>query len=199
MRRVATIVTAPADTPVSLAEVKAHCRVSFSDDDTIMAIYIASAVASVEQFLQRKLINQTWKMFLDYWPQKIETQFGTLQSVTHVKYTDVYGTAATFFASSYTVDTASVPGRIVLKDGESWPSVTLNEVNPIEVQFVSGYGATSASVPQDIRNAVLMTAAHLYENREPVIVGDMRTVEPIEVPWTFKALLAPHRVPRWCV
>lgn len=199
MRRVATIVTAPADTPLSLTEVKAHCRVSFPDDDTILAIYLGSAVASVEQFLQRKLINQTWKMFLDYWPQKIEMLFGNLQSVTHVKYTDVDETTATLSSSSYTVDTASVPGRIVLKDGESWPSVTLNEVNPIEVQFVTGYGATSASVPQDVRNAVLLTTAHLYENREPVIIGEMRTVQPVEVPWTFKALLSPHRVPRWCV
>jgi uncharacterized phiE125 gp8 family phage protein len=198
MRRVAAIVTPPATTAVSTSEVKAHCRVTTSDEDTLLAIYLDSATSHIEQILQRKLITQTWKMYLDYWPSQIETLFGNLQSVTHVKYTDIDGTTATLSSSLYTVDTVSVPGRIVLKNGQSWPSVTLNAVNPIEVQFVTGYGA-AAAVPQDVRNALLLTVGHLYENRENYVISERILPGVVEIPKTANALLQCHRVPRWCV
>ena len=197
MRRVAKLATAAAKTPVTLAEVKVHCRVTFSDDDTILGIYLASAVATAEQFLQRKLITQSWKMFLDYWPGQIKTFFGDLQSVTHVKYTDIDGTTATMSNTLYDVDTNSVPGRIVLKHGQSWPSATLNAVNPIEVQFDTGYGAETTNVPEDIRNALLILAAHFYENREMYLVSDNRSFSVTEIPFSVKALLSPYRVWEW--
>jgi len=197
MRRVAKLVTAAAKTPVTLAEVKAHCRVTFSDDDTALGIYLASAVATAEQFLQRKLITQTWKMFLDCWPSQITTLYGDLQSVTHVKYTDIDGTTATMSNTLYDVDINSVPGRIVLKYGQSWPSATLNSVNPIEVQFVTGYGAETANVPEDIRNALLILTAHFYENREQYLVSASGSFSVTEIPFSVKTLLSPYRVWEW--
>lgn len=197
MRRVARIVTAPTTTPVSVSEAKSHLNISGADDDTLVGIYVASATALCEAILQRKLITQTWKMWLDYWPAKIDILFGDLQSITHIKYTDIDGVQQTLSSSVYDVDTNSVPGRVVLKDGENWPTDTLNDVNPIEIQFVTGYGATSASVPADIRNAVLLTVAHFYENRENFLSSGMGSVSVAAIPWTASALLGNHRVWEW--
>ena len=197
MRRVARIVTPPATTPVSVAEAKLQMRVTFSEDDTLIGIYVSAATALCEQILQRKLITQTWKMYLDSWPAWVDVLFGDLQSVTHIKYTDYAGVQSTLDSTKYSVDPISVPGRIILKDGESWPSDTLNVVNPIEIQFVTGYGATSASVPADIRNAILLTASHLYENRENYVVGTAADLSIEEVPGTAATLLNNHRVWQW--
>lgn len=200
MRRVARIVTAPAGLPVSLDEARMHLNISTYEDDDMLGLYISSATALCEQILQRKLITQTWKMWLDSWPLRITVLFGDLQSVTHVKYTDEDEVQATLAASVYTVDTSRVPGRVVLKKEQTWPDVTLSEVNPIEIQFVTGYGATSASVPADIRNALLLTVGHFYQNRENLVVSESsRMASVMEIPWTAKALLANHRVWGWAL
>jgi len=170
--------------------------VTFSDDDTIIGIYVATATALCEQILQRKIITQTWKMWLDYWPGYIKVLFGDLQSVTHVKYTDSDEIQATLSAALYNVDVNSVPGRIILKDGEEWPSDTLSATNPIEIQFVTGYGL-AVSVPADIKNALLLTAAHFYENRENYLVTDARALGASEIPGTARTLLQNHRVWDW--
>jgi len=196
MRRVAKIVTPPTVTPISVAEAKSHMNVTFSTDDTIIGLYIATATALCEAILQRKLITQTWKMWLDYWPDKITVLFGDLQSVTHIKYTDSDETQATLSATLYNVDINSIPGRIILKDGENWPTDTLSEMNPIEIQFVTGYGL-AAAVPADIRNAVFLTTAHFYENREIYLISKMQSAGIAEIPLTAKALLSNHRVWDW--
>jgi len=199
MRRVHTIVTAPATTPISVSEAKSHMNVTFSDDDTLIGIYVNSATALCEQILQRKLITQTWKMYLDHWPAYIKVLFGNLQSVTHIKYTDTDGDQETFSSDYYDVDTNSVPGRINLKYAQTWPSATLNATNPIEIQFVTGYGASSTDIPADIRNAILLTTAHFYENRENQIVSNVQSMTIEDIPWTSAALLANHRVWDWIV
>lgn len=199
MRRVQALVAAPVNTPITLAELKLHCNVTFSEDDTLLAIYLNSATALCEQILQRKCITQTWKMFLDYWPSQIKVLFGDLQSVTHVKYTDTDDTQETFSSDYYYVDTSSVPGRIVLKDQQTWPTDTLNAVNPIEIQFVTGYGDASTDVPDDIRNAILLTASHFYENRENFIVSNVQSMTIESIPWTASTLLSGHRVWEWIV
>lgn len=199
MRRVSRIVTPPSVTAVTLADQKLHTG-SVSDDDGILAVYLASAIAVIEQKLQRKLITQTWKMWLDCWPVNFaKVLFGDLQSVTSIKYTDEEGTEATLANTVYAVDINSVPGRITLKYGQSWPSVTLNRINPIEIQFVTGYGAAPANVPSDIKNAILLTTSHYYENRENFLISEYGNSGVVEVPETANSLLNPHRVWDWIV
>lgn len=199
MRRVQKLITAPAALPVSVAEAKAHMGVTFSNDDTIIEIYLNSAIALCEQILQRKLITQTWAMFLDSWPTYIKVLFGDLQSVTHIKYTDTDDTQATFSSDYYTVDTSSVPGRVYLNNGESWPTATLRDATPIEVQFVTGYGDASTDIPSDIRGAILLTTAHFYENRENFLVSNLQSMTVEEIPWTASTLLSGHRVWDWII
>ena len=199
MRRVQKIVTPPAATPVTLAHAKDHMRVTFADDDALITIYINAAKALSEQILQRKLITQTWKMYLDYWPPWIKVLFGDLQSVTHIKYTDQDEDQSTLSTDVYAVDINSVPGRIILKNNQSWPSDTLSNANPIEIQFVTGYGVAEGDVPEDIVSAILLTTAHFYENRENYLVSNMQSASVEEIPSTAKSLLYNHRVWDWVI
>ena len=133
------IVTAPVCLPVSLAEAKKHLRVTFDEDDALIRRMISSAVLYCEQYTVRKFITQTWKQYFDVWPTQIIPFFGDLQSVTHIKYTDTDATQSTFSNTLYGVDTNSVPGRVVLNYQQTWPDDDLAPLNPIEVQFVTGY------------------------------------------------------------
>jgi len=191
----ATIVTPPALEPVTIGEAKAHLRLdsAVGPEDDLVSRLISAAREHVEAVTRRALITQTWDVFSEDWPcgEVLEIPKAPLQSVTSVTYTDYLGAVATFAATEYGVDTAGAPGRVVLGYGKYWPTtVTLREYSPIAVRFVAGYGATTASVPQPIRHAVLLLVSHWFENREPNVIG--ASVAPL--PLAVDALLAPYRV-----
>jgi uncharacterized phiE125 gp8 family phage protein len=183
--------SAPAVEPVDLAEAKLHLRVDTTADNTLITSLITAAREWIEENCARALVNQTWDLYLDEFPagEEIVLPRPPLSSVTAVYYTPDGSTQQTFAASNYTVDTVSEPGRIVLDSDAAWPGDTLIPVNGVQVRFVAGYGATGASVPRPIRQALLMLVGHYYENREAISVG--KTL--FDVPFGVKALLAHYR------
>src|SRR5690242_13046752 len=63
----------PLAEPVTLAVMKNHLRVTISDDDALIAIYIAAARQSVEAFLARSLVNKGCVQSLDAFPYFVDT------------------------------------------------------------------------------------------------------------------------------
>ena len=179
------IVTPPAAEPVSLAEAKLYLRVDSETEDTLISGMIIAARTYAERVLRRALITQTLELTLDDWPagNTITLPMPPLQSVTSLKYTDDDAVEHTLAASEYLVDTASVPGRVVLKDDYSWPTDDLRESGAIKVRYVAGYGAAGTAVPYTVLLAIKMMIGHLYENREAQ-----------EMPNAVDLLLWPDRV-----
>jgi uncharacterized phiE125 gp8 family phage protein len=190
-----TLKTAPTGKAITLNSLKDQLYIVADDSyDTHLNTLIDSATLYVEEYLRRKLLTQTWYVYLDKWPSgdAIELPFGDLQSVTAVKYTDTDEAESTFSSAYYLVDTDSVPGRVVLKYGESWPSVTLSPKNPIEIEFVTGFGDTEASVPASIKHAIKLLCAQHYEHREPQEITNMINIHSLD--FGTKTLLYPYRV-----
>ena len=169
-----TLKTAPVVQPISLNEVKRHLRIDIDDvdQDDYLQDLIVVARRRVESITWRKLITQTWYAYLQNWPrgEYIELPFGNLQSVTAIKYTDDDGDESTWSSSEYIVGTDYQKGRITLADGYTWPNETLYPSNPIEIEFLCGYGL-AASVPPELKHAMKMIISELFENREISIVG----------------------------
>lgn len=173
-----TLVTPPVYYPVVLAQVKKHLRVDFTNDDQYIQSLIGVAAADAEQFLRRRLITQTWKMFLDAWPAgDILLPFGQLASVTHVKYTNTADAQATWSSSTgYDVDTDSELGRIKLQYGQAYPTASLHPNNPIEIQYVCGYGANAVQAITAATNAspiVVTIVGHGYTTGDTVYIYDV--------------------------
>lgn len=61
IRSTSTIVTEPSIEPVTLSDVKAYAKIDGSDDDGLLNDLIMTARQSVEKYLKRALITQTWK------------------------------------------------------------------------------------------------------------------------------------------
>ena len=194
-------ITGPAVLALPVADAKAHMNIdsTFTIDDDLIESYIMADIDYCEKYMVRKLINQTWKLWLDFFPSSnaIIMPFGNLTSVTSIKYTDTNDDQTTFSTDNYSVDTNSVPGRIVLNFGKSWPSAQLGPLLPIEIEFVSGYGAAAANITDEmIIHALKMMVAHYYENREPLYIStNSNTVTPLEK--TVDSLLYPHRIWKW--
>ena len=182
--RITQVTPAKAD-PVSLSDAKLHCRVDENADNAIIAMLIKAATGVCENYMRRPIMTQEFKQYFDRWPCESYLELGRapLVSVTSVKTYDEADVATTFSSANYYVDTATVPGRIVLRTGLAWPSWS-RYANPIEVQFKAGYGDKPESVPAEIRMAVLSTIAFLYENRGDAVA---------EMPANACVLLAGHR------
>lgn len=164
-----TRTTQPAVEPVTLAEAKAHLRVDTSDDDAYIGTLITAARQWCEEYLDRTLVNTQWTMRLDSFPYEIElprppiASSGTVTAVT-LTYTLGDESTATLSSSAYRVDRHSTPGVVRQLRSGTWPA-NLDDYNAVTVTWWAGYGASGSSVPQGVKNAMLLYIHELYEKR----------------------------------
>jgi uncharacterized phiE125 gp8 family phage protein len=151
----------PAVEPVTLAQAKAHLRLDHNDDDDYITALISVARTAAEDRTERTLINTTWKLTLDNFPDAIPLLMPPTVSVTSVLYADITGTPVVLNSQDYVVDTVSEPGWIVPATGTRFPE-TLG-VNAVVVTYVAGYGASASDVPGPIRHWVLLAIGDLYD------------------------------------
>ena len=79
--------------------------------------------------------------------------------------------------------------EIVVKDGASWPTAQ-DRTDAIKITYTAGFGDAASDVPRGLRHALLMTVAHWYESREPVVIGTSVS----DLPMAVQALVNRHRV-----
>jgi len=163
-----SIVTAPAIEPITLTEAKAFCRVDSDSEDTLITALITAARQWCENFTNRAFIEQSWRYSLDSqdeFPAVIRVPRPKLVSVTHIKSYSLTNVASTVAPATYFADVHSTPGRIVLNDGQIWPT-DLRAIDSLEIEYKAGYGATAADVPDNIRTAIKRIVATMFEHRE---------------------------------
>jgi uncharacterized phiE125 gp8 family phage protein len=174
------LVSVPALEPVTTAEAKTHLNVSGSSQDTYIDTLIKSARIQVENYLNRKLITQSWKVYYNCWSHVLPIPFGNLQiagaspgpASPVVKYYDGAGSQQTLTESTYYwVVTTEDPGKIVRKYDANYPVLQDGRPDAIEIAFTCGYGTTAASVPEPIKHAMKLLITNFYEHRGDVVVG----------------------------
>lgn len=160
------LITAPSTYPVTLAEAKLHCRVDIADDDTLITALITAATEMAEQKTGRAIMTQTLELTLDAFPDAFELTRVPVQSVTSVKYYDTTGAQQTLSNTLYALDAADDFGFAHISPVYAgvWPD-TRDQINAVAVRYVAGY-ADAASVPQSIKNWILLMVSTMYENRE---------------------------------
>lgn len=185
----------PAYEPVSLALAKQHMRVdaSFTDDDSIIAIYVQAAREAAEDAMHRAIFNQTWEFSLDEFP--IWRTIGTQPVSTHgsfflgvwsqiairlpvprlvgvgsITYVDQQGATQTIDPSKYNVFVDGEPAIITPANGNYWPFSNIYQPGTIKIIFTAGtYGTGEPgdnTCPAKIQLAILMLAASWYANAE---------------------------------
>ena len=157
------VITAPASEPVTIEEAKLHCRVDGTEEDTLLTNLIVAAREYCEGYQNRSYLAQTIEETLDGWPSfPHELPRPPLASVTSIKYYDTANTEYTLAGASYFVDADSEPGRVALAYGASLPTTTLREIGAVKIRYTAG----GATVPQKVKQSILMLVAHWYANKE---------------------------------
>lgn len=160
--------TSPGSEPITTAEAKTHMRVTHSSEDTLIASLITAARSYIEQLCNRPLINRTFTLKLDRFPSynEIVLPSGKASAVSSITYVDQTGATQTLSASNYTLEGDRLPSSIVLNptNATSWPTTRYEKsITSVTVSYTAGFGATAASVPQPIKQAILMTVAYWYD------------------------------------
>lgn len=161
----AELVTAATDYPVTVEDVREHCRVDINDDDGKLMAFIDAATSYCQRFLDRQLMTATFDIRLrGWWSGEQFLPRPPLQSITSVKYYDTSGTLTTLSSAYYVVRTPTYgPGSIELAPDYVWPTFQSREY-PVVVRIVAGY-SSAAAVPESTKNAIYMLIDYFNENR----------------------------------
>jgi uncharacterized phiE125 gp8 family phage protein len=184
--------TDAATEPVSLVEAKTHLRVDSIADDTYITNLIKTARRVCENYANRAFITQTWVKSLTDFERVIYLPRPPLISVSSFKYTNSAGTVITLTENTdFVVNKKVQPALIYFPRWVNAPSldyvVSYSDGYPIEIEYTCGYG-DAAAVPAEIKQAILLTIGHYYENREDSVVGAGFTAN--KLPMGARALLA---------
>lgn len=182
------VVTPPAEV-VSLDEAKRNAYVDHSDDDALIKSLVSAATANLDGpggWLGRCLGQQRLCLTLDRFAGSdggscIRLPFGPVISVVSVVYTDTDGVQQTIAETEYRVIDGCLLAPVY---GGKWPTARCDR-DVIEINYVAGY----ATVPEELRVAIMMHVAHLYRNREAASDLNMAAV-----PFGYDRLVGPFRV-----
>lgn len=172
------VVNPPATALVSLEDAKKQLRVDHDDDDNYIQGLVAAIVRKIDGpagWLNRALITQTLEWRGDeFGTCDIRLPYPPIASIVSIKFDDDDGVEQTVSSSDYRLVGQPNMPRVALAYGSSWPSARCQS-EAVRVQYLAGYGATSDSVPENIRHWVLLNLSELYENRE--VASDKLRVE----------------------
>lgn len=165
-----TDVTGSFTEPVSLADMKAHLRVDFTDDDDLITAQITAARLHIEQELNVSMGVHQYRADLMCFADFIHLPRGPLVSVDKVQYytSDSPEVLTTLKDSStspeVTSDIFSVnlgEGFIYRTYGSTWP-VTGTRHDAVQITYTAGIAAPKANLVA----ALKLIVGDLYENRE---------------------------------
>lgn len=150
---IAKLADPPVIEPVSLVEAKTFLRIDTGDEDSLIDYLITAARHAAEKYTSRSFITQTWKLYVERVVGTIYLPYSPVQEI-----------------ESVTVGGVEIPPSKYSLVGDDAFSVIqpLIAVTPesVLIRYITGYGSDPEDVPADIRQAILITVAHLYENRE---------------------------------
>lgn len=178
---------------LSLTDVKGQLRITGTDEDDALRLFIAAIRHKAEHYLQRTLITSVWELKLDcfsdtrrIWPtsNQIILPMRPVQSISSVAYVDTDGASQTLSSSGYQFDRR---GRLMPAYGTTWPS-TRSQYDAVTVTYVCGE-THAGNVPEDIKLAMLLWIGACDINRE-----DIAFTQVVPIPGGAKDLLAPHKV-----
>jgi uncharacterized phiE125 gp8 family phage protein len=188
--------TAPVLSAVTVEDAKDHLRITDNTSDGAVAQFIAAATEEAEQYMGRGLLTQSYTLVLDWFVNEVELPMAApLQSVTSVKYYDDDGTQQTLATIYYDTDTVSRPGKVVLKPGQSWPSVQSERRNGrVEIIYVVGWTSPEL-IPERIKQGIRQYVAYLELDRDGLEPLALQAKQAAERCWSDRVYWTP---PTWC-
>ncbi len=185
------LVTQAQGDVLTLQEAKKQCRVDddFTDDDDYLRALLIAVRDWAEGETGKTFLTQTYTLHLDRFPygRRIYLPRPPLQSVSSVLFRDINGNTQTLATSAYAVvgarttpDQHAPCGYILPAYSTFWP-VTYPMPDTVQITYIGGFTSVE-SIPQRVKQAMLIMLADLYENRERIVTGaSTMTLDTVEM------------------
>lgn len=190
-----TEVSPPPAASVPVRAFAEHLRLGrgFADDgslDAVLELYLRAAMAAVEARIGRALIARPFLWTVPRWRGETSQTLpvGPVRSVESVALVDAEGEASELDATVWSVVRDSQRPRLVGRFGRALPRIPRS--GHAEVRFTAGFAEEWEGVPADLRQAVLLLAAHYFETRSE------SEATPGTMPFGVLALLESYRALR---
>lgn len=162
--------TAPAAVnAVPLREMAAHLRMAsgFADDGTedgLLELYLRNATAMIEGRLGLAMIERPYVLQVARWDRHghLKMPVGPIAEIDSFSLVRPAVTL-TISASEWELEPGINRQRVTGKNGAALRFLPHGAL--AEITFRAGFGTSWNAVPDDLRQAVLLLAAHYYENR----------------------------------
>lgn len=190
----AAIVTAPSFEPVTLTEAQTHLIITGQTD--YVTSLIKTSRVTVERYLNRSLMLQTWKAYSNGWCREFLLPHPPVLAVSSLKYYDQDGTLQTLAASNYYVQIVDEPARIRFVSDFNGPTLQEGRPDAIEITYTAGYSSSAteatqqAAVPAPIKHGMKVLMTDLHEHRGQFVVG----VIAQKLPGFVIDLIHPYRI-----
>lgn len=174
----------PLAEPVTLAELKVHLRIDAVDEDEMLEGLIRVARRHLEAVTGVALMTQGFRLLLDDWPRSSVIQLlkTPVQNIDAILVYDAEGAPENLDLSGMLLDGGARPARLAITKR---PRPT-RPINGIEIEFTAGFGS-ALEVPPELKRAILVHAAHLYEFRGAVTPE----MQPAAIPMGYDRLISP--------
>jgi len=146
---------------VTLSELKSHLRISDTNEDTALQIYLDAAIDFVESQTGLGLTQIARVAYFDSFGD-MELYGDNPESIT-VNYVDSDGSNQVLSSSVYALKVHKARAYLTLAYDQEWPDVQDQDAN-VWVNYTSGF--TAATIPDAIKQAVLVEAGTNFEFRE---------------------------------
>jgi len=172
------VTTPNSNLAVSLADVKEWLKIDITDDDALITSLIKAATLEIEKYIRRELLEKTFVLFLDTFAESffiyrrsrnILVKRSRLTSVLSIQF--FIDTVLTVFDDTlydFTID-EQYSSIYLINKNTIWPTTDIRK-QAVQISFIAGYGDDDTFIPEDLKLALKMLIAFLYENR-----GDCNT------------------------
>jgi|DEB0MinimDraft_6_1074348.scaffolds.fasta_scaffold24903_4 uncharacterized phiE125 gp8 family phage protein len=169
-------------TVISTADLKAHLRVTHSDEDSLIEAYRAAACEFVNAYCNTRIVDVTIAFNASGFDAVIELPVAPVIRVNSVQYSVSKGGAkVTLDTGQYYVEKNRKPAVVKFI---SAPGVDSQDPSPVLISADVGY----STPPESLVQAVRFLVAHYYENRQ---AAEAATIK--EIPLGIYSLMNPYR------
>lgn len=168
---------------ISLADAKAHLRITHSDEDALLTAMLTRARERAETDSGMTLTDgAVWTFTADNIPSdadRIRLPRGPVRSVDTFTYTPEPDTTSAVGGQAYSLIGPDSP-EIRRVPGQNWPTQA-----DVLLGVTIVYTAGDTAISGDAEQAILLMLGHMYEHREAFAAG----VQVYEVPQGYRALI----------
>lgn len=159
---------------VSLAEVKAHLRVTHNKEDRLYETYLAAAIDRIETETGQVFVERQFEWKLPCFTKEILIPIVPLKTIDQIQYFDADDAPQTVTLADVYVDREVAA---TLRHRTAWPATATRD-DAVTITFTAGHGATPEDVPEKARLCALLYVAHYDDHRSAVETGTIATVIP---------------------